>query len=87
LNDGLTYALEAHDFENFQAMVNKALVLENHRAILERKHKQEHQGQQCGNPNPVLTLHLLDLFSTLCSRVLSRCLNQWDKDFLSLKTK
>jgi hypothetical protein len=31
LNDGLTYALEARDFENFQGMVNKALVLENHR--------------------------------------------------------
>jgi hypothetical protein len=31
LNDGLAYALEACDFENFQAMVNKALVLMNHR--------------------------------------------------------
>jgi hypothetical protein len=31
LNDGLTYALEARDFENFQGMVNKTLVLENHR--------------------------------------------------------
>jgi hypothetical protein len=28
LNDGLTYALEAHDFINFQDMVDKALVLE-----------------------------------------------------------
>jgi hypothetical protein len=28
LNDGLAYALEARDFENFQGMVNKALVLE-----------------------------------------------------------
>jgi hypothetical protein len=37
LNDGLAYALEACDFENFQAMVNKDLVLENHRAILECK--------------------------------------------------
>jgi hypothetical protein len=26
LNDGLAYALEARDFENFQGMVNKALV-------------------------------------------------------------
>jgi hypothetical protein len=26
LNDGLAYALEAQDFENFQGMVNKALV-------------------------------------------------------------
>jgi hypothetical protein len=39
LNDGLAYALEAHDFENFQAMVNKALVLENRRGILECKRK------------------------------------------------
>jgi hypothetical protein len=31
LNDGLAYALEARDFENFQGMVNKALVLENRR--------------------------------------------------------
>jgi hypothetical protein len=31
LNDGLAYTLEAQDFENFQGMVNKALVLENHR--------------------------------------------------------
>jgi hypothetical protein len=39
LNDGLAYALEARDFENFQGMVNKALVLENHRGVMERKHK------------------------------------------------
>jgi hypothetical protein len=39
LNDGLTYALEARDFENFQGMVNKALVLENCRGVMERKRK------------------------------------------------
>jgi hypothetical protein len=39
LNDGLAYALEARDFENFQGMVNKALVLENHRGVMERKCK------------------------------------------------
>jgi hypothetical protein len=33
------YALEARDFENFQGMVNKALVLENHRGVMERKRK------------------------------------------------
>jgi hypothetical protein len=37
LNDGLAYALEAIDFENFQGMVNKALVLQNHRGVMERK--------------------------------------------------
>jgi hypothetical protein len=49
LNDGLAYALEAGDFENFQAMVNKALVLENRRGILERKRKQERQSQHNTN--------------------------------------
>jgi hypothetical protein len=39
LNDGLAYALEARDFENFQGMVNKALVLENRRGMMEHKHK------------------------------------------------
>jgi hypothetical protein len=39
LNDGLAYALEARDFENFQGMVNKALVLENRRGVMEHKHK------------------------------------------------
>jgi hypothetical protein len=39
LNDGLTYALEARDFENFQGMVNKALVLENRRGVMECKGK------------------------------------------------
>jgi hypothetical protein len=39
LIDGLAYALEARDFENFQGMVNKALVLECHRGVMEHKHK------------------------------------------------
>jgi hypothetical protein len=39
LNDGLAYALEARDFENFEGMVNKALVLENCRGAMEYKHK------------------------------------------------
>ena len=43
LNDGLAFALEARDFENFQGMVNKALVLENHRAVMEHKRKLLHQ--------------------------------------------
>jgi hypothetical protein len=54
LNDGLAYALEARDFENFQAMVNKALMLENRRGILERKRKckQERQSQHINNSRP-----------------------------------
>jgi hypothetical protein len=39
LNDGLAYALEACDFVNIQDMVDKALVLENRRGIMERKRK------------------------------------------------
>jgi hypothetical protein len=52
LNNGLAYALEACDFENFQAMVYKALVLENRRGILERKHKEERQSQHSTNSRP-----------------------------------
>jgi hypothetical protein len=39
LNDGLAYALEARDFKNFQGMVNKALMLENHRGVMEHKRR------------------------------------------------
>jgi hypothetical protein len=42
LNDGLAYALEAREFENFQGIVNKALVLEIHRGVMERKRKLVH---------------------------------------------
>jgi hypothetical protein len=35
LNDGLAYALEACDFINFHDMVDKVLVLENRRGIME----------------------------------------------------
>jgi hypothetical protein len=45
LDDGLAYALEARDFENFQTMIDKALVLENKRGILSSKHKEERQTQ------------------------------------------
>jgi hypothetical protein len=39
MNDGLAYALEDQDFENFQGMVNKALMLENYIGVMERKCK------------------------------------------------
>jgi hypothetical protein len=52
LNDGLAYALEARDFENFQGMVNKALVLENHRGVMERKCKLVHQHQPSSSSKP-----------------------------------
>jgi hypothetical protein len=52
LNDGLAYALEARNYENFQDMVNKALVLENRRSIMDRKRKQERQGRRNNNSRP-----------------------------------
>jgi hypothetical protein len=52
LNDGLAYALEARDFENFQGMVNKALVLENHRGVMEHKRKPVYQHQSDSNSRP-----------------------------------
>jgi hypothetical protein len=52
LNDGLTYALEARDFENFQGMVKKALVLENCRGVMGRKRKLVHQHQLSSSSKP-----------------------------------
>jgi hypothetical protein len=52
LNDGLAYALEARVFENFQGMVNKALVLESHRGVMERKHKLVHEHQSGSRSKP-----------------------------------
>jgi hypothetical protein len=46
LNDGLTYAREAHNFEKFQDNVYKALVPENRRGIMERKRKMQHTRAQ-----------------------------------------
>jgi hypothetical protein len=52
LNDGLAFALEAQDFENFQGMVNKALVLENHREVMECKRKLVRQHQLGSSSRP-----------------------------------
>jgi hypothetical protein len=52
LNDGLAYALEARNYENFQDMVKKALVLENRRGIMDCKRKQEYEGQSSNNSKP-----------------------------------
>jgi hypothetical protein len=59
LNDGLAYALEAHDFKNFQAMVDKALVLKNWRGIMTHKRKQERQTQQSTNSRPRINVSSL----------------------------
>jgi hypothetical protein len=58
LNDGLTYALEARDFENFQGLVNKTLVLENHRGVMECKHKLVRQHQPGNSSRPRLATSL-----------------------------
>jgi hypothetical protein len=52
LNDGLAYALEARDFENFQGMVNKALVLDNRRGVMEHKRKLVRQHQPSSSSRP-----------------------------------
>jgi hypothetical protein len=56
LNDGLAHALEARDFENFQGMMNKALVLENHRGVMERKRKLVHQYQLSSSSKPCVAM-------------------------------
>jgi hypothetical protein len=55
LNDGLAYALVAKDFENFQGVVNEALVLENHRGVMEHKHKLVRQHQPSSSSRPCVT--------------------------------
>jgi hypothetical protein len=57
LNDGLAYALEARDYENLQGMVNKALVLENHRGVMEHKCKlvRQHQSGSSSRPRVATT--------------------------------
>jgi hypothetical protein len=52
LNDGLAYALEARDFDNFEGMVKKALVLENHRGVMEHKCKLVRQHQSGSSSRP-----------------------------------
>jgi hypothetical protein len=76
LNDRLAYALEAWDFENFQGMVNNVLVLENHRGVMECKHKLVHQLH-----------HQLDLCAILLSCSFGRSRSQLDKDFLPRSIK
>jgi hypothetical protein len=56
LNYGLAYALEVSDFENFQGMVNKALVLENHRGVKEHKRKLVHQHPSGSSSRPRIAM-------------------------------
>jgi hypothetical protein len=52
LNDGLAYALEARDIENFQGMVNKALGLGNHRGAMEHNRNLVCQHQPGSSSRP-----------------------------------
>jgi hypothetical protein len=52
LNDGLAYALEAQYFDNIRGMVNKALLLENHRGVIEHKRKLVYQHQSSSSSRP-----------------------------------
>jgi hypothetical protein len=73
LNDGLAYALEAHDFVNFQDMVDKALWNEKERcSALDRKE---------ATLGSVLVHHHEDLCSVLCNRVHNQECKLWAKDF------
>jgi hypothetical protein len=55
LNDEPAYALDARDFENFQGMVNKALMLENRRGVMEHKRKLVRQHQPGSSSRPCVT--------------------------------
>jgi hypothetical protein len=52
LNDGLAYAFEDRNFEDLEGMENKALVLENHRGVMECKCKLVHQHQLGSSSRP-----------------------------------
>ena len=64
LNDGLAYALESCDFVNFQSMVDKALVLENRRNIMERKRKMNQNGAGSSKQARVVTPSTRPMFRT-----------------------
>jgi hypothetical protein len=72
LNDGLAYALEAQNFENFQGMVNKALVLKNRRRVMEHKRKLVRQHQPGSSYRP----HVATSSAGLCYVLLSYCFSQ-----------
>jgi hypothetical protein len=71
LDDGLAYALEACDFENFQTMIDKALVLENRRGILSASTSRSARDNRVATQDPASALRLLYLPSTPSLRVFS----------------
>jgi hypothetical protein len=73
LEDGLAYALEGRDFENFRTMVDKALVLENRRGILSSKRSRSIRPNRTPTLGPASMpiLRLLDLSSAPFHRALN----------------
>jgi hypothetical protein len=61
LNDGLSYALEVQDFKNLQGMMNKALVLENHKGVIVCKRKLVRQHQPDSSSRPCFAMALAGL--------------------------
>jgi hypothetical protein len=87
LNDGLAYALEAWDFENFQGMVNKSLKLENHRAVMERKRKLVRSHQSGSSLRLCIATSTARPMSRPTQSHFSRDHRQLDKDSLPCTVK
>jgi hypothetical protein len=87
LNDGLAYALEARDFENFQGMVSKALVLENHGGVMECRCKLVHQHQLSSSSRPRVATSSAGPVFHLLSHSFSQGCSQLDKSSLSCSVK
>jgi hypothetical protein len=63
-------------------MVNKALVLENHRGVMERKYKLVHQHQSGSSFRPHVAMSLAGPVFHPAQRSFSQGRRQLDKDFL-----
>jgi hypothetical protein len=72
---------------NFQGMVNQALVLENHRGLMERKSKLGVSINRVVALGPVLLCLQLDLYSILLSHSFSQGHRQLDRDSLPRSVK
>jgi hypothetical protein len=68
-------------------MVNKTLVLKNHRGMMECKRELVHQHQSSSSSMPVLLRLQLDLCSILLRRSFSQGHRQLDKDSLPHSVK
>jgi hypothetical protein len=81
LNDGLAYALEARDFENFQGMVNKALVLENRIGVMEHKCKLVRQHQPGSSSRPRVATPSWTCVLSCSATVLAKAASSWTRIF------